>query len=149
MSTTLDQLEAKAARVAAQHEAAQQVAQQARQQAEAEREERLREYEQRLLDEFHDSPLGQDIRDAQRALDRAVASDLLGAAWVQLKVAQLRRASLASEAAQIAAKLGDSRVVVSRPANSTMVEDLTRAVDRVAEAVHSDEVNARDAAAEG
>ncbi|MBA2532611.1 MAG: hypothetical protein H0V23_11005 [Nocardioidaceae bacterium] len=77
----------------------------------------------------------------------------MGAAWVAVKVAELRRSHLSSEASAAAARLSDQRVIVTRPTNSALFEELGRAVDRAAEARHAAELDerdqARDKAAEG
>jgi hypothetical protein len=143
---TLEQLEAAAQATERKHEAAQRAAEQARHQAEQDRQRRLNAYDRQRLDAFDDEQLGQDIRDAQRALDEAVASDPLGRAWVNLKVAQLRRAHLSGEMAAVASQLGDHRRITPRVAGDALFEEIGRAVDRVAESLVADELDARDAA---
>jgi len=144
MTKTLDQLEAAAQAAQQRHENAQQAAAEARQRADAERAERLNTYDRRVLDVYDDAALGQQVRDAQQALDQAVAVDPLGAAWVQLKLAQLRRAHMSTDAAGAAARLGDPRTITTRAAGGALFEDLGSAVDRAAQSAHADELDARD-----
>jgi len=118
---TLDQIEADAA-AAAQHDAEQQAAQEARQKVQQQHQERADAYDRQLLAEYDDDPLGAAVRVAQRARDQAVAADPLGSAWAALKVAQLRRAHLSSEAAVAVARLGERRTITPRAAGGALFE---------------------------
>ncbi len=142
--TTIADLEAKAQAARDRHERADHAAAEARRQEQDARARRLDAYDRDVLDGYDDEALGQQVRDAQRALDRAVADDPLGAAWVALKVAQRRRAHFSTEAAAAAARLGDPRTITTRVADSAVFEELGRSVDRVADALHADELDARD-----
>jgi hypothetical protein len=146
MTQTLQQLEKAAQQAAERHQAAQEAAEKARVKAEQDRAARLTRYDRKVLDGFDDDALGQQVRDAQQALDQAVADSRLGRAWVEMKAAQLRRAHLSNEAAAAAMRIGDPRTIATRPAGSALPEELTRAVDRVAERLVADELDAADAA---
>lgn len=142
MTTTLAKLEAASVKA----RAAEDAAAAAHQRAEDARMERLRVFAREQLDSYDDAALGQQVRDAQRAFAAAVAESTLGAAWVRLKVAQMLRAHLAIEAQSNAGMVGDPRTITTRVADSAAFEELGRSVDRVAEGLVADELDARDAA---
>lgn len=142
---TLEELEADAARAAARHEAAIAAAETARQAADEQRDQRLRRYDQALVEAYDDDVAVEQVRQAERDLEEALTSSVLGGAWVGLKLAQLRLSHRSGHAIAAAGRVGVTISYNSHPANSSSFEELGRAVDRAAARTIGVELVALDA----
>lgn len=148
MTASIDTLAAKADKARAAYEAAERAAETARVEAEQQRAERLAQYDRALVEEYDDDAMLEQVRQAERDLEEAVAESTLGLAWIGLKLAQLRHSHQSQNAAAAAARIGVSTEYGAHPANRVSHEELTKAIDRAATRVVADELDGLDAARE-
>ncbi|SDS21742.1 hypothetical protein SAMN04488543_1300 [Friedmanniella luteola] len=142
-TTDLTDLEAKAARLLAQHEKAQAAAQAARDEELQRQTERARQLDQDTVNAYSETDHAGAITAAGQQLVQAVAGSDIGQAWVAYQAAQLRQAHAAADASGAASRLGLAPIP-SRPANNAAATVLAKAVDQLARNLVADELDQRD-----
>lgn len=145
-TTTADiaTLEAKADKAREALERAQEAAEAARRAEQARRDDRARQIDEQVVNEYDDDALSGQTRRAREELARVVAQSDIGKALLTLQLAELRHTYAAADAIDAAMRLGRPTAVRPRPAGNVDLGLLAEVLDQAARDAIATELDERD-----